>query len=189
MPILAISDFWKLPANPWLLLFIFIAKIVEVSVGTMRSILVNKGFRKPAVILALVEILMWVFVASKVISDISEYPLEGIAYALGFTVGIYCGSVIEAKLAFGKVLIQAITTVDKGPALAAKLREEGCGVTIIDGIGKQEARKILMIFANRRGSEKIVEKIQHHDPTAMIVQNEVGGILGGHLSPIKSLLK
>lgn len=186
MPVL--TGFWDVPSY-WLLAFIFLAKIVEVTIGTLRSILVNKGYRKPAVVLSLVEILMWVFIASKVINDITSYPLEGIAYALGFTAGIYVGSVIEQKLAFGKVLIQAITSVEKGPILATKLREEGCGVTVVDAFGKTEARKVLMVIANRRGSEKITDQIKRTDPAAMIIQNEVGGVVGGHLSPIKSLLK
>jgi len=185
-----LTGFWGVPDNNyWLLVLIFASKIIEVTIGTIRSILINKGYRKPAVILALIEIMMWVFIASKVLTGITDYPLEGIAYALGFTVGIYVGSVIEQKLAFGKVLIQTITTFEKGPILATKLREEGCGVTVIDAVGKTESRKVLMVIANRRGCEKITDQIKRTDPAAMIIQNEVGGVVGGHLSPIKSLLK
>lgn len=186
MPML--TSFWSVP-NWWLLVLIFLAQIAQVTVGTVETILINKGYRKSGSAISLVEILLWVFVASKVLSDITVYPLEGIAYALGYTAGIYVGSVFEQKLAFGKVLIQTITSVEKGPILATKLREEGCGVTVIDASGKMEARKILMVVANRRGSEKITDQIKRIDPTAMIIQNEVGGVVGGRLIHMKSPVK
>jgi uncharacterized protein YebE (UPF0316 family) len=171
------------------ILFIFLAKIIEVSIGTLRSILMNKGYRKPAVVLSLVEIFLWVFVASKVITGITEAPIRGIAYCLGFTTGIFLGSLLEAKIAFGKVLIQVITSNDKGPQIATYLRSNGCGVTIVDAQGKAEARKILMIYTNRRGSPTLIKDIQKMDANAMIINNEVGTLIGGHISPLKSLLK
>ncbi|MCX5775315.1 MAG: DUF5698 domain-containing protein [Firmicutes bacterium] len=186
MPIL--TGFFSVP-NWWLLVFIFLAQIAQVTIGTVEVILINKGYRKSGTVLSLVEILLWVFVASRVLGDITVYPLEGITYALGYTAGVYVGSVLEQKLAFGKVLIQTITTVEKGPILATQLRGLGCGVTVVDASGKVESRKILMVIANRRGSEKITEQIKRTDPAAMIIQNEVGGVVGGHLSRIKSLIK
>ncbi len=171
------------------LVFIFFAKIIEVSIGTLRSILMNKGYRKPAVILSLVEIFLWVFVASRVITGVAESPIKGVAYCLGFTTGIFLGSLLESKIAFGKVLIQVITSSEKGPQIATTLRAKGCGVTIVDAQGKSEARKILMIYTNRRGSEALIKDIQLADANAMIVNNEIGSLIGGHISPLKSLLK
>ncbi|HOW38230.1 MAG TPA: DUF5698 domain-containing protein [Candidatus Izemoplasmatales bacterium] len=173
----------------WELLLIFSAKIVEVSIGTLRSILIVKGYRPLAVALALVEITLWVFVASRVITGIAESPMKGIAYGFGFAAGVYFGSLLEQKMAFGKVLIQVITETDKGILLAETLRDMDCGVTSADAQGKVEARKILMIVANRRGSGDIVKKILELDPGAMIVRNDVSSIVGGHIPSGKSLLK
>ena len=171
------------------LVFIFLAKIIEVSIGTLRSILMNKGYRKPAVILSLVEIFLWVFVASRVITGVAESPIKGVAYCLGFTTGIFFGSLLEAKIAFGKVLIQVITSSEKGPQIATALRAKGCGVTIVDAQGKNEARKILMIYTNRRGSVALLKDIPLSDANAMIINNEIGSLIGGHISPLKSLPK
>ena len=103
-------------------LFIFFAKIIEVSIGTLRNILVVKGYRKVAVILALVEIMIWVFVASQVITGLAEKPYKGIAYGLGFAAGVYVGSILEEKLAFGKILIQVITSEESGQIITQALR-------------------------------------------------------------------
>lgn len=173
----------------WELLLIFFAKIIEVSIGTLRSILIVKGYRPLAVVLALIEITLWVFVASRVITGIAESPMKGIAYAFGFAAGVYFGSLLEQKMAFGKIIIQVITSPESGSSLAAALREMGCGVTVSDGEGKDGPRRILMVVTNRRGSPDIVQRILSLDPGAMIVRNDVSSIVGGHLPSGKSLFK
>lgn len=173
----------------WELLLIFFAKIIEVSIGTLRSILIVKGYRPLAVALALVEITLWVFVASRVITGLADSPMKGIAYAFGFAAGVYFGSLLEQKMAFGKILIQVIATPESGAALAVSLREMGCGVTVSDAEGKDSPRRILMIVTNRRGSGKIVQRVLELDPAAMIVRHDVSSIVGGHIPSGRSLLK
>ena len=171
------------------ILIIFFAKIVEVTIGTLRQILVVKGYRKSAVLLALAEIFLWVFIASKVITGLADKPLNGVAYGIGFAAGVYLGSIIEQKLAFGMLLIQMITTEKKGIEIADTLRSKGYGVTTVDAKGKVDSRKILMVYANRRGSQEIVEQVLLIDPTAMIVTNDVGTLSGGFVGIKKTLFK
>jgi len=171
------------------LIIIFVAKIIEVSIGTLRQILVVKGYRKSAVILALFEIFLWVFIASRVITGLASDPLKGVSYSIGFAAGVYLGSIIEQKLAFGMQLIQTITTAEKGNAIAAVLRGKGYGVTTVDANGKIDSRKILMVYANRRGSDDIVNQVLIIDPTAMIVRNDVASLAGGYIRLKKSLFK
>lgn len=173
----------------WELLLIFLAKIIEVSIGTLRSILIVKGYRPLAVILALVEITLWVFVASRVITGIAESPMKGIAYAFGFAAGVYFGSLLEQKMAFGKILIQVITSPASADFLAVSLRQMDCGVTVSDAVGKDSPRRILMIVSNRRGSNAIVQRVLELDPAAMIVRHDVSSIVGGHLPSGRSLFK
>jgi uncharacterized protein YebE (UPF0316 family) len=173
----------------WELLLIFFAKIVEVSIGTMRIILISKGYRKLGTTLALVEIILWVFIASGVINGITESPMKGIVYSFGFAAGVFAGSLIEQKLAFGKVLIQTITTLDYSKPIAKHLREEGYGVTVIEGMGKDEKRQILMIYANRKSARDVIRGIKDIHPKAMIVSNDVSNVSGGYIIPFRKLLK
>lgn len=168
---------------------IFLAKIIEVSIGTLRSILVVKGYRKVAVLLALVEISIWVFVASRVITGLAESPYKGIAYALGFATGVFCGSILEEKLAFGKILIQIITSEEKGEIICDTLRGKGLGVTTMNAEGKDVQRKVLMVYTNRRGNKDIIKEILTVDPSAMIVRNDISSLTGGHMPKIGGLLK
>ncbi|MEF3693228.1 MAG: DUF5698 domain-containing protein, partial [Acholeplasmataceae bacterium] len=78
----------------WELVLIFSAKVIEVTISTMRIILIGKGFRKPGTILAVFEILLWVFVASTVINGVAEAPIKGVIYSIGFAIGVYIGSLL-----------------------------------------------------------------------------------------------
>ena len=133
------------------LLLILVSKATEVSMGTIRYILVNKGYKKEGAILAFFEIILWVFVASKVITNISAAPIKGVIYSLGYSLGVYLGSKIENKLAFGKILIQVNTKDDNEEIMAKTLRENGLGVTILDAKGKDSKRVIVMTYVNRKG--------------------------------------
>lgn len=173
----------------WELLFIFFAKIVEVTLGTLRMILINKGYRKYGVVLAVIEIFLWVFVASQVITGLSESPMKGVAYGLGFAAGVYFGSTLEEKLAFGKVLIQAIVPHNLSETITNSLREHDFGVTILDAKGKDLDRTVLMIYVNRRDIKMVVKYIKDIDEHAMIISNESVNLSGGYTRKIKHIFK
>lgn len=173
----------------WELLLILFAKVIEVSIGTMRVILISKGFRKPGTFLAIFEILLWVFIASKVIMGITDYPIKGLVYSLGFAVGIYMGSLLENRLAVGKVLIHVITNETDAVIIMKALRDAGHGVTSIDAHGKDSNRIVLMIFANRKNKNIIIDMIETMNPKALVVSNEVSILQGGYVSPWRRIAK
>lgn len=184
----AIVDFFT--AVPfWELLLIFVAKIVEVTMGTMRIILISKGYRKQGTALAVVEILLWVFIASSVIKGVSEAPIKGIVYSIGFALGVYVGSFIENRLAVGKVLLQVISDKVGADIIVNILRVNGHGVTSLDAHGKDSERTVLMIFANRKNKQVILDIIKEADEKAVVVANEVSIVSGGFVSPWRKLAK
>lgn len=183
-----IVEFFTVPSY-WELLIILISKIIEVSIGTLRQILVNKGYRKQGTILAFFEIILWVFIASRVINGITEAPLKGVIYSLGYAIGVFVGSKIENYLAFGKILLQTITTEALGIVMVEALRSQGYGVTTVKAQGKDTNRSVLMLFANRKGKETIIGKIREIDSDAMIITNDVSTLQGGYISSWKRLGK
>jgi len=173
----------------WEVLLILIAKVVEVSVSTLRIIFIGKGLRKPGTILALFEILLWVFIASRVITGIQETPLKGIYYSIGFAAGVYLGSIIEAKLGVGRILIQAIIMKEEASKVLNGLRDAGYAVTSLDAQGKYKEREVLMIFANRKNKQNILHIINETDDDALVVTNDVSMVSGGFVSPWRRLIK
>ncbi len=173
----------------WELLIIFIAKVIEVSIGTLRVILINKGYRKQGVILSFIENIIWVFVASKVIVGISAKPIKGIIYSLGYAAGVYVGSLLENRLAFGKVVIQVITSKEMGSILTEKLRSEGIGVTKMQGEGKDEKKDVLLMYVNRKGHLLVVNQIEKIDSAAVVTTTDLSLMKGGYLSTLKKFAK
>ncbi|HHW99674.1 MAG TPA: DUF2179 domain-containing protein [Acholeplasmataceae bacterium] len=171
------------------LLIILVSKAIEVTMGTLRHILVNKGYKKEGAILAFFEIILWVFIASRVITNISAAPIKGVVYSLGYALGVYFGSKVENKLAFGKILIQVNTSVDHSELLAATLRDFGLGVTTLEAKGKDSDRIILMTYTNRKGKEVIFNLIRDVDPEAMITENDVSTLSGGYVSSWRRISK
>ena len=175
--------------SPLELILILIAKVVEVAIMTLRMILINRGYRREGTILSFVEILLWTFVASRVILGLAEAPVKGIVYSIGFAIGIYLGSRIEAYIAMGRVLIQAIVLRDSEAQISCTLRQMGYAVTTIKARGRDSKKSVLMMFANRKGKEEIVNEIHKLDPNAMIITNDVTNLQGGTISAVRKILK
>lgn len=173
----------------WELALIFFARIIEVSMGTLRVIVINKGYRTLGVVLAFFEVMLWVFVASRVITGIAEKPLKGIIYSFGFASGVYLGSKIESALALGKVLIQVITSKELGTTIASVLREQKLGVTTLDAHGKDADKVLLMIYTNRKGKESVISQIEAMDSKALIVSHDITTLQGGYINKVRGFVK
>ena len=171
------------------LLLIFVAKVIEVTIGTMRIILISKGYSKQGTALAVVEILLWVFIASTVIQGVSEAPIKGLIYSVGFALGVYVGSKIENRLAVGKILIQVISDKAGADMIVRILRANGHGATSLDAQGRDSDRTVLMVFASRKNKQCIINLINDADVDALVVANEVSIVSGGYVSPWRKLAK
>ena len=176
-------------ASPLELTVIFFAKIIEVAVGTLRHILITKGYRREGTLLSFVEILLWTFVASRVIIGIAEAPIKGIVYSIAFSIGVYLGSRIEGYIAMGRVLIQTIVSKESAAIMTGCLRDKGHAVTTMKAQGRDSEKEVLMIFANRKGKEEIIKNILLLDKSAMIITNDVSTLHGGTITAARKLLK
>jgi len=183
-----IIDFLK-AAHPLELTIIFFSKIIEVTLSTLRIILINKGYRRQGTLLSFVEVLLWVFVASTVITGIAHAPIKGIVYSIGFSIGVYLGSRLEGIIAMGRVLVQTIVSREHAATISNTLRGKGHAVTTVDAQGRDSSKTVLMIFANRRGKEDIISDIRRLDEAAMIITNDVTTLHGGTLAKARKLLK
>lgn len=175
-------DFLMNLEGPLLYAIIFFAKIIEVSISTIRIVYVNKGEKVKGTMLGFVEILIWLIVVSSVLNNISEDPIKIIVYAAAFSLGIYLGVTIESKIAIGLSSIQVVVDMKDGEILAEVLREEGYGVTIIEGKGKNESIKgLLFIQLKRKKIPSAVKLIKEYNPEAYITVNDIKTTVGGYI--------
>ncbi|MFO7369425.1 MAG: DUF2179 domain-containing protein [Bacteroidales bacterium] len=153
-----VFDFLLLP------LLIFIMRICDVTLDTMRIIFMTKGFRNVAPIIGFFEVLIWIVAITRIMENINNW-VTYIAYAAGFATGNYIGMLLDEKLAIGHELIRVITKVDSTD-LAKALREAGFGVTTVKASGMQGDVGVLFIIVNRRNQKKAIGIIQQHAPNA-----------------------
>lgn len=175
-------------AEWYVLLIIFVCKVIEVALSTIRIILINRGYRILGAILSFFELILWVFVASNVITGMSAAPLKGFMYALGFTVGVYLGSLIENWLAFGKVMIQVIASKASGQLIVDFIRGQKLGVTEVAAHGVQGEKVVLMVFSERKSAKKLVADLLKIDPELLVTISDLAGISGGFLPKRNRLL-
>ena len=149
-------------------LVVFAARIVDVAIGTMRTIVTVQGRTAIAFCLAIVEITIWVSVAGTVINQIHEQPLLVVFYAFGYATGNVVGIITERKLAFGLVVLRVISR-NAGRAIADALRQEGQPVTIFMGEGMRGPVAELYIATRRRDIKWILPQVMDKDPDAFYV--------------------
>ncbi len=175
-------DFLMNLHGPLLYIIIFFAKIIEVSISTIRLVFISKGERVKGAILGFVEIMIWLIVVSSVLNNITEDPLKMLIYAAAFSLGNYIGVTIESKIAVGLSSIQVVVNEKDGEVLADILREQGYGVTIIEGKGKNDSIKnLLFIQLKRKKIPEAVKLIKQNYPEAYITVNDIKSMVGGYI--------
>jgi len=143
-------------------LLIFLAKLLEVSVATVRMVLTARGNRIAASLLAAIEITIWIIVTSTVLLGLSEDPLRAVAFGLAFVIGIYCGILVEDKLALGLAQIECIATFDEAKTITAKLRETGYGVTTFECEGLDGKKLSINLKVHRKDISKVMDILNEY---------------------------
>ena len=155
-----------------LVLLIFLARVADVTIGTMRTIVIFKGYRALAALLGFFEIMIWLHAAGQVFRNLDTWYL-GVAYAAGFAVGNVAGSWVEAKLAMGLELVR-ILGHDPRRDMAGRLRSLGYEVVSLQGVANAtEPVEILMITDRRRRVPQLLRTVASIDPGAVCTVNDV----------------
>jgi uncharacterized protein YebE (UPF0316 family) len=152
-------------------ILVFLARILDVSVGTLRIIFVSKGFKNYAALLGFFESLVWSLAVSQVMKHMDNWVTYA-AFALGFSVGNYVGMLIEERIAIGNQLIRIITRHD-ATELVGYLQDNGHAVTSVDAVGESGPVKLIFTVAKRRKLETIIGIIKRFNPNAFYTIEDV----------------
>lgn len=161
-------------------LIIFFAKIIEVSLITVKTIFITKKEKGIASVIAFFEIMLWLVVVSRVIVGITSYPNRMIAYALGYALGHFVGLTLEEKINYGLVTLQIILSKEEGNKLAVYLRENHIGVTEIKAYGRVNEKRILMVHLKRKIKNQTVDYVKSNYPNAFITMGDLAPLYGGY---------
>ncbi len=149
-------------------LIIFFARIGDVSLGTVRTIITVQGRSAAAFFLAIFEILIWIWVVSTVVQQVRTQPLLALFYAFGFATGNFLGIALERRIALGHIVLRVFTR-RAGAEIARRLRAEGQPVTLFHGEGLQGPIDELYIACRRRDLPRWLETVSREDPEAFWV--------------------
>ncbi|SDJ98359.1 DUF2179 domain-containing protein [Natronincola ferrireducens] len=164
-------------------LFIFFAKVADVTLATIRMIMVVKGRRVQAAFIGFVEIIIYILAIGKVLAELDN-PFNVLAYALGFASGNYLGIYVEEKMALGTIIVQVITHGNAMP-LVEIFREQGFGVTVVEGYGREGMQHLLSITIQRKNLSKVYRIIDNYDKKAFVTVTDARSIRGGYFTQLK----
>lgn len=173
-------DLWGIIILPVL---IFLARICDVTIGTIRIIYVSKGQKTLAPILGFFEVLIWIIAMGEIMQNLDRWYYY-LFYAGGFATGNYFGILLEEKLAMGYVNLRLIT---KRPAdeLIDVLKNKGYGLTYMPAKGSKGDVHVLFITLKRSELSSLTKVINQLNPRAFYTVEDMKAVKEGiHPDPL-----
>jgi uncharacterized protein YebE (UPF0316 family) len=170
-PVFYQSEIFKFGILP---LLIFLARICDVTLDTLRIIFVSRGMKFLAPVIGFFEVLIWLMAITQIFHNLTS-PVYYVAYAGGFAMGNLIGIWIEEKMAIGTVVIRIITQKDAA-ALLKNLKEQGYGVTHIDAQGAMGPVKIIFTIVKRKKIENVLTLIRRNNPGAFFTIEDIRSV-------------
>ncbi len=158
--------------------FIFLSRVLNMALDTVRMLTVVRGMRTITWILGVLQTMLFILAIGTVLNDLNN-PIKIIAYSFGFATGNVIGMNIEKKLAFGFVNMTIISSL-RGQELAEKLRSQGHAVTEIPARGKDGSVEILECSLQRKFATEIQKTVLECDPSAFITSRDIQPIWRGY---------
>jgi len=157
--------------SPWFVLVIFLARITDVSLGTVRLICVTRGQRVAAMLLGFAETCIWVFAISSVFARLDRFE-NILAYAGGFATGNGVGMWIESRLGLGVQTLSFITTGASG-RLVERLQHAGFSATVLSGSALTGPVSVCLVVVRRREVPLAVRVAREVDPGVVVTVEDV----------------
>ncbi|TCL72436.1 uncharacterized protein YebE (UPF0316 family) [Hydrogenispora ethanolica] len=168
----------------WLVLpgLIFLARICDVTIGTIRIIAVTRGRKALASFLGFFEVLIWLLAIGQIMQHLDN-AMGYIGYAAGFATGNFVGISIEEKLAVGTLVVRVITQKPVADLLHG-LQQAGFGVTVVDAYGTTGKVNIVYTVIRRNNLPEVDRIIHQFNPKAFYSIEDLRSVSAG-VFPLK----
>ena len=150
---------------------IFISKIIENTLSTLRLIVVAKGKKIFGAILQFIIAFVWVITTGIVVVNIKDDPLKVVFFALGSLIGSYLGSFIEEKIALGEDMLTVITNDNSSNEIIEKLSSYNYPVYKLKSENKNTF--ILLVMSHKKNRSKIINLIKKIDRNSLISASSI----------------
>ncbi|MFD2999556.1 DUF2179 domain-containing protein [Pontibacter toksunensis] len=159
---------------------IFLARICDVTLGTLRIVFISKGNKVIAPLLGFIEVLIWLIAITQVMENLSNVA-SYLAWAGGFATGNFLGLRIEQKLALGQAVVRVIT-VEPADKLIEQLAGKGYRLTSVDARGTRGKVNLLFMIVKRKKLEEVIDIIRNYNPQAFYSIEDVRSVSETDLS-------
>jgi len=161
----------NLYASIGLPLVVFFARVLDVSLGTLRIIFISRGKKYLAPVLGFVEVFIWIAVVAQIVRGVNDF-ITYLAYAAGFAAGNFVGMYIEDRLAMGTQVVRIIIQ-DGAEVLTNHLYDAGYGVTSVDAQGANGPVKMIYTVVKRKDLPVVMAIIHQSHPGAFLSVEDV----------------
>jgi uncharacterized protein YebE (UPF0316 family) len=164
-------------------LLIFALRVTDVSMGTIRTIMITRGMRMWATLLGFVEVTIWVVAISQVIANLDNI-VTVLAYSGGFAAGTLLGMWIESKMALGYVEVHIISQTE-GAEIATNIRKAGFGATILQAQGLTGPVPLITTVVSRKQLPTVLGLVNEIDATSFVTVEDARQVVHGYAKLVK----
>ena len=175
------SDFLASINPVFVCLIVCAAKIVEISIQSLKTCMMVKGQRLKAAGLALVECTIWGLVISTLIGTLGDNIFLLGFYCVGYATGLFLGSTIEGKIALGTSNLQLVANDESTEKIKEYLKEKGKGFTVFEGHGSLDKMNMIFIVLPRKEAARTVKEVRSIcDNNVFVAVSDVSKYAGGY---------
>ncbi|MBE6543613.1 MAG: DUF2179 domain-containing protein [Ruminococcaceae bacterium] len=157
------------------------AKIVEITIQSLKTCMMVKGQRLKAAGLGFIECIIWGLVISTIIGTLGDDLFLLLFYCVGYATGLFLGSTIENKIALGTSNLELIANDDSTEKITSYLKENDMGYTVFDGYGSKDKMNMIFIVLPRKETPRVLKEIRKVcDNKVFVVASEVSKYAGGY---------
>ena len=162
-------------------LLVCAAKIVEITIQSLKTCMMVKGQRLKAAGLGLIECAIWGLVISTIIGTLGDNLFLLLFYCIGYAAGLFLGSTIEGKIALGTSNLELIANDESTEKITEYLKEHNKGFTVLAGHGSHDKMNMIFIVLPRREAAKTVKNIRSIcNNNVFVAVSEVSKYAGGY---------
>ena len=162
-------------------LIVCAAKIVEISIQSLKTCMMVKGQRLKAAGLGFLECIIWGLVISTIIGTLGDNIFLLLFYCVGYATGLFLGSTIESKIALGTSNLELIASDESTELITKYLKENNRGYTVFEGHGSTDKMNMIFIVLPRKETPKVLKDIRRVcDNKVFVVASEVSKYAGGY---------
>ncbi len=162
-------------------LIVCAAKIVEITIQSLKTCMMVKGQRLKAAGLGFLECTVWGLVISTIIGTLGDNLFLLLFYCAGYATGLFLGSTIETKIALGTSNLEIIANAESTKKITDYLKAHGMGYTVFEGHGSKDQMNMIFIVLARKEAGRVLKELRRECDNKMFVAvSEVSKYAGGY---------